>query len=333
MKSAATLSIVLAVILFGVPVIARAQQPQEIRRIGYLSYSASPLRDDKAFFQALREFGWIEGQNIAFEYGWAAGKIDRLPALAKELVDRQVDLIAARTAAAVRAAKSATTTIPIVMVRAADAVENGLIASLSHPGGNVTGMSEDHPGIHTKLVELLHETLPKVTRVAVLWNPATATYSRSFKAVQAVAPSFGLTIQSLEINHYQKDELRKEKVEAVLAAAARQRAEALMVMPLMYNILGPRIADFASKNRLPVFSTSNLAVENHFGLLAYTWGTSDMSRRAARYVDKILRGDKPADLPVERPRKFDLLINLKTAKQLGLSIPQWTLMKANKVIK
>jgi putative ABC transport system substrate-binding protein len=232
---------------------------------------------------------------------------------------------------AVRAAKNATTTIPIVMVRAADAVENGLIVSLAYPGGNVTGMSEDHAGIHTKLLELLHETLPRVTRVAILWNPASSTYTRSFKAVQAVAPTFGLTIQSLEFDHYQKASSRPEKLESVLQAAARERAGALMVMPAIYNIFGPRIAEFAAKNRMPVFSTTNDAVEMHFGLLAYTWSTSDMSQSAATYVDKILKGANPVDLPVERPRKFELVINLKAAKKIGVTVP--LLYRADKVIR
>jgi putative tryptophan/tyrosine transport system substrate-binding protein len=310
---------------------AQAEQPRKMPLIGNLDYRAAIDRDE-AFFQALRDLGWIEGQNIAIEYRWAEGRIDRLPALAKELVGMKVDLIVARAAFAVRAAKSATTTIPIVMVRAADAVENGLIASLARPGGNVTGMSEDHADLHTKLLELLHETLPQVKRVAVLWNPASSTYTRSFRASQAVAPAFGLTIQSLQFDHYPKPELR-EKIESVLEAAARERAGALVVMPAMYNILGRPIATFAAKNRMPVFSTTDRAVEKHFGLLAYTWGTTDMSRRAATYVDKILKGAKPADLPVERPRKFDLLINLKTAKQLGLTVPQSVLYRADRVIR
>ncbi|MDH3445421.1 MAG: ABC transporter substrate-binding protein [Deltaproteobacteria bacterium] len=332
-KKAIILGFVLCSLLFAPCLPADAQQPGKIRRIGYLSYSAGPLPRDKAFFEALRDLGWIEGQNIAFEYRWAAGKLDRLPSLAKELVDLKVDLIVTRTGSAVRAAKNATTTIPIVMVRAADAVQNGYIASLARPGGNVTGMSEDHPGIHTKLLELLHETLPQETRVAVLWNPASPTYNRSFRAIEAVAPSFGLAIQSLVLNHYRKAELRKEKVESVLATAARERAGALVVMPAMYNSLGPQIAVFVAKNRMPVFSTSHRAVENHFGLLAYAWGTSDMSQRAAKYVDKILKGAKPSDLPVERPRKFNWIINLKTAKVLDITVPPNVLARADKVVR
>jgi putative ABC transport system substrate-binding protein len=219
------------------------------------------------------------------------------------------------------------------MARAADAVENGYVASLARPGGNVTGMSEDHADLHTKLLELLHETLPQVKRVAVLWNPASRTYARSFKAAQAVAPSFGLTIQSLEINHLVEAEVRSEKAEGALEAAAKKRAGALVVMPAMYSILGPRIAAFATKNRMPVFSAQGPAVEKHFGLVAYTYSTNDMSRRAATYVDKIIKGAKPADLPVERPRKFELVINLRTAKQIGVTVPASVLARADKVIR
>jgi putative ABC transport system substrate-binding protein len=322
----------LATLLIALSGFAHAQQARKIPVIGYLDFGAAIDRDE-AFFQGLRDFGWIEGQNIAVEHRFAEGRIDRFPALATELVGMKVDLIVTRTASAVQAAKRATTTIPIVMVRAADAVENKLVASLARPGGNVTGMSEDHAGIHTKLLELLHETLPQVKRVAVLWNPASSTYTRSFRAAQAVAPAFGLTIQSLEYDHLLKPELRPVKLESVLEAAAQERAGALVVMPAMYVILGRPIAAFAAKNRMPVFSTQPHAVEKHFGLLAYAWGTTDMSRRAATYVDKILKGAKPADLPVERPRKFELIVNLKTAKQIGLTIPPDVLARADRVIK
>jgi putative tryptophan/tyrosine transport system substrate-binding protein len=325
-------ALTLCAMLFALCSSARAQQPRKIPLIGDLDYRAANDRDE-AFFQALRDLGWIEGQNVAIEYRWAEGRMDRLPALAKELVRLKVDLIVTRGRSAVEAAKSATTTIPIVMMRAADAVENKLVASLARPGGNVTGMSEDHADLHTKLLELLHETLPQVKRVAFLWNPASPTYTRSFRAAQAVAPALGLTIQSLEFNHFLEAELRPGKLEGVLEAAAKERAGALVVMPAMYSILGRRFAAFATKNRMPVFSAENEGVEKHFGVLAYTFGTNDMSRRAATYVDRILKGAKPADLPVERPRKFELVINLKTAKQLGLTIPLNVLARADKVIK
>ena len=324
--------VALCVIFSALCVSAFAQQPRKVALIGVLDYLAAIDRDE-VFFQALRDLGWIEGQNIAFEYRWAEGRMNRLPALAKELVRLKVDLIVTRGRSAVEAAKTATTTIPIVMVRAADAVENKLVASLAGPGGNVTGMSEDHADLNTKLLELLHETLPQAKRIAVLWNPTSATYTRSFKAIQAVAPALGLTIQSLEFNHSLEAELRAGKLEGVLEAAVKERAGALVMMPAMYNILGSRIAAFASKNRMPVFSTESQGLEKHFGLLAYTFGTNDMSRRAATYVDKILRGAKPADLPVERPRKFELVINLKTAKQIGVTIPPNVLARADKVIK
>lgn len=320
-------------LLFALSWSAQAQQPpRKMPLIGYLDYGAA-IDKDEAFFQGLRELGWMEGHNIAFEYRWAEGGLDRLPALAKELVRLKVDLIVTRAGTAILAAKSATTTIPIVMARAADAVENGYVISLARPGGNVTGMSEDHADLHTKLFELLHETLPQVKRVAVLWNPASRTYARSFKAAQAVSPAFGLTIQSLEVNHFVESEVRSEKVEGALEAAAKERAGALVVMPAMYSILGRRIAAFANKNRMAVFSTLGYAVEKHFGLLAYTYSTNDMSRRAATYVDKILKGAKPADLPVERPRKFELIVNLKTAKQIGMTIPQSVLARADRVIR
>ncbi len=313
--------------------LAEAQQAGKVYRIGYLSRAAGPTARDEAFFQGLRDLGWIEGQNIAIEYRWAAGEMDRLPTLAEELVRLKVDLIVTSSRPGVQAAKNATTTIPIVMMWAADAVENGLVTSLARPGGNVTGMSEQLSDLFTKLLELLHETLPQVTRVAVFWNAKSSAYTRVFRAIQAVAPALGLTIQSLEFNFYRKAELRREKLESVLEAAAQDRAGALIVPTGFYLSDGRRIAVFATENRMPMFSVTSQSVEQHFKLLVYAPDWSDMARQAATYVDKILKGAKPGDLPVGRPTKYNLAVNLKTAKALGITIPPTILYQATKVIK
>ena len=300
-------------------------------RIGYLHFRAGPSANDEAFRQALRDLGWVEGKNIAIEYRWAAGKRDRYPIMAEELVRLKVDLIVTATNGPAQAAKNATRTIPIVMVNSADAVENGLVASLSRPGGNVTGMSQQFSEIHTKLLELLHETLPEVTRVAFLAGDLTSPRAspvplRIFRGLQAGAPALGLTIQPLESRP-------PEKIGSAFEAAVQDRAGALLVSGLTYSRLKRRIAEFAAKNRVPVFSANWRLVEKHFGLLGYGPDWPDMYRRAATYVDKILKGAKPADLPVERPTKFELIINLKTAKALGLTIPPEVLYQATKVIK
>jgi len=315
------------------PLLVDAQQAGKVYRIGYLKHSSGPSASDEAFLQTLRDLGWIEGKNISIEYRWAARRMDRLPALAKELVRLKVDLIVAASRPGVQAAKNATRTIPIVMTLCADAVENGLVASLARPGGNITGMSEQFSDVHAKLLELLHETLPQVRRVAVIWNPKSSAYTRAFRAIQAVAPALGLTIQSLEFNHYLKGQSRLEELESALEAAAQERADALLVMSGIYRLFGPQIAAFATKNRIPVFAVTPSAVEKHFGLLAYAPDWVDMSRRAATYVDKILKGAKPADLPVQQPIKYNLVVNLKTARPLGITIPPEVMFRATKVIK
>ncbi len=319
--------------LFAAPLPAKAQQAGKAYRIGYLRHNTGPSRRDEVFRQALRDLGWIEGQNIAIEYRWAAGKMDRLPALAEELVRLKVDLIVTAIRPAVQAAKNATRTIPIVMLWCADAVENGLIASLARPGGNITGLSEQYAAVNAKLLEVLHETLPKVTRVAFLWNPASSAYARTFRKAQAVAPALGLMIQSLEFDHYRKAESRPEVLESLLETAVQERAGALLAMSGIYRLFGPQIAAFATKNRIPVFAVTPSAVEKHFGLLAYAPDWVDMSRRAATYVDKILKGAKPADLPVQQPIKYNLVVNLKTARPLGITIPPEVMFRATKVIK
>ncbi len=239
-------------------------------RLGYLSRKAGPGGTDKAFRQALRDLGWIVGQNIAIEYRWAAGKRDHLPALADELVRLKVDLIVTATQPVTQAAKNATTTIPIVMMYASDAVENGLVASLARPGGNVTGMSEQFADLHTKLLELLHETLPKVTRVAILWSPRSRSYARTYRAAQAVAPALGLTLQSLALRTKGRSRQKTaEELEGMLAATARKRAGALVVLGGRYRPFGPRLAEFSTNNRVPVFSANWPLVEKHFVLLGY----------------------------------------------------------------
>jgi putative ABC transport system substrate-binding protein len=309
------------------PLAIEAQQAAKVYRIGFLSLRHGPGPFEEVFRQALRELGWIEGRNVAFEYRWAAGQLDRLPALAEGFVRSNVDLIVTSTMLVARAAKNATKTIPIVMAVAADAVENGVVASLARPGGNVTGLSEPYAPIHTKLLGLLHETLPEVTRVAFLGgNTTSGTARRTRDALQAAAPSLALTIRVFE---YRRD----AGFESALQAVARERVGALIVLALRYEQSGPRIAEVAAQARLPVFSLSDIAVERHFGLLAYGPDWLDMYRRAATYVDKILKGAQPADLPVQQPVTFNLTVNLKTAKQLGITIPPVVLLQATKVIE
>ncbi len=322
-----TLVVTLVLGLLAGPLPVEAQQTGKMPRIGYLHFRAGPIATDEAFRQALRDLGWIEGQNIAIEYRWVAGKRDRYPVMAEELVRLKVDLIVAAAPPAIRAAKNATRTIPIVMASAPDAVENGFVASLARPGGNVTGMSDSHSDVITKLLELLHETLPKVTRVAFLGGNLTSPgYVRILRGLQATAPALGLTIQLLESRP-------PEKIESAFEAAAQERAGALLVIGTTYSRFGRRIAEFAAKNRVPVFSPNWPLVEKYFGLLGYGPDWVDMYRRAATYVDKILKGAKPADLPVQLPVKFRLVVNLKTAKQLDITIPPNVLYQATKVIK
>jgi ABC-type uncharacterized transport system substrate-binding protein len=293
------------------PVAAGAQQTTKVYRIGFLSLRHGPGPFEEALRQALRELGWIEGRNVAFEYRWGAGQWNRLPTLADVLVRSKVDLIVTSTMLAALAAKNATKTIPIVMAMAADVVENGVVASLARPGGNVTGLSEPYTTIHTKLLGLLHETLPDVTLVAFIVDTTSGTGRRNRDALQAAAPSLALTVRVFD---------HRRDFEGALQAVARERVGALIVLAAGYDVNGPRIAEVAAKARLPVFSLSDNAVERHFGLLAYGPDWLDMYRRAATYMDKILKGAQPADLPVQQPMKFNLTVNLKTAKQLGITI-------------
>ncbi len=312
----------LALGLLAGPLPVEAQQAGKMRLIGYVSHRPGPGGSDKAFLKVLRNLGWTEGQNITIEYRWAARKWDRLPALIEELLRLKVDLIVTKTRRIAQAAKNATTTIPIVMMYASDAVENGLVASLARPGGNVTGMSEQFADLHTKLLELLHETLPKVTRVAILWSPSSRSYARTYRAAQAVAPALGLTLQSLALRTKGRSRQKTaDELEGMLATTARKRAGALVVLGGRYRPFGTRLAEFSTNNRVPVFSIVEPFVTRYSALLSYSPDFKVMARRAATFVDKILKGAKPADLPVQLAQKFRLLVNLKTAKQLGITIP------------
>ena len=328
MKKAAVPSILVAVVLLAVAVIAEAQQPKKVPRIGYLSTAdpASESTRSEAIRLALRELGYIEGQNIAIEYRYAEGKHDRLPELAAELVRLKVDIIVvAGGADAVRAAKNATKTIPIVMMGAGiDPVEAGLVESLARPGGNVTGITNLTRELGGKRLELLKEAVPKLARVAVLYDPATPATVHEVKEVLPVAArALGLTLQPWEVR-------AADDFERVFAALNKQRPDGLYVTggPLM-GANQKRIADFALKSRLPSMYSSREAVDAG-GLMSYGADLADSYRRVAYYVDRILKGAKPADLPVEQPTKFELVINLKTAKQIGADDSAGVLARADK---
>ena len=327
-KRGKVLCIALCTMLLVLSFSAAAQQEAEkIPRIGYLHFRAGPSDVDKAFVQGLRNLGWIEGKNIIIEYRWAAGKRERYQALAEELVRLKVDLIVTALRSVTQAAKNATSTIPIVMASSPDAVENGLVASLARPGGNVTGMSEQHADISTKLLELLHESLPNVTRVAWLGENTTSLVAvRIIRALQAAAPGLGLTIQPFTAR-------KPEDLDSLSEAASQGRTGAMMVSGSTYSRLRRPIARLAAKNRIPVLSLNWPLIEKHFGILGYGPDYPDMYRRAATYVDKILKGRKPADLPIQRPVKYTLIVNLKTAKEIGLTIPAHVLARADLVIK
>ena len=323
--------IAIMVALVGYGAVAEAQQPKKVPLLGYLS-AQDPAREStraEAIRLALRERGYIEGQNIAIEYRYAEGKLDRFPGLAAELVRLKVDIIVvAGGARLIQAAKNATKTIPIVMSgQGADPVEAGLIESLARPGGNVTGVTNLSTDLGGKRLELLKEAVPKLARVAVLYDPANRPNVFEVKEILPVAArALRLTVRSWEVRD-------ADGFEKVFAALSKERPDGLFVAggPLMFAN-GKRIAGFALKSRLPSMYQSKEAVDAG-GLMSYGANLADSYRRVAYYVDRILKGAKPADLPVEQPTKFELVINLKTAKQIGLTIPQSVLYRADKVIK
>ena len=329
MKSKKVFCFVLCAMLvaFGLP--AQAQQPKKVARIGFLTAASrtgiSHLTE--AFLQGLRELGYVEGQNISIEYRWADGNFERLPDLAAELVRLKVDVIVALVTQASLAAKNATGTIPIVMVAVGNPVDSGLIATLARPGANITGTSTMTDDVVGKQLALLKESFPKISRVAAMWNPANPVFQKlQLREVEATARALNVSLQKVEARN-------PDEIERAFAAIAKERTRALLVMsdPVFTTHRG-RIADLAVKHRLP--AVTGVSEYADAGLLmSYGASFPESYRRAATYVDKILKGAKPADIPVERPTKFELVINLKTAKQIGLTIPQSVLYRADRVIK
>src|SRR4030095_10336421 len=328
MKRAAVPSILVAVVLLAVAVIAEAQQAKKVQRIGYLTSntSSAELPRFDAFRQGLRDLGHVEGQNIAIEYRHAEGKFDRLPGFAAELVGLKVDVLVGVTTNAVVAAKEATRTIPIVFIGVSDPVAAELVDSLARPGGNLTGFTNIAPVLSGKRLELLMETVPKLSRVAVLWDPQSPGSVPQWKESELAATELGLQLYSMEASTVDEYEGAFKK-----AVKARSGAVAVTLNPVSNSNQKP-IADLATTNRLPTMVARGDYVDNGC-MMSYGPSYVAEGRDAARYVDKILKGTKPPDLPVEQPMKFELIINLKTARQIGLTIPPNVLARADKVIK
>ncbi len=319
------LIVILTLGLLAAPLPAEAQKAGKVYRIGFLSLRDGFETREKLFRQGLRELRYIEGQNIVVEWRFAKGNRDRIRELAAELVRLKVDCIVTTNTPTTRAAKEATRTIPIVMVNVGDAVGRGIVASLARPGGNITGLTAHSPPLAGKRMELLKEAFPQVTRVAALWDSSWPGPDALFKETESAARALGVQLQSLEVRS-------PYDLENAFRAAIKWRAEALSQMGCCFWRPRTRIFDFANTNRLPVmYSASRFARAG--GLMAYAPDRADQFRQAATYVDKILKGAKPAGLPVEGPRKFELIINLKTAKQLGITISPEVLYQATKVIK
>jgi putative ABC transport system substrate-binding protein len=307
---------------------AEAQQSTKMPRIGYLSgASLSGIRERiEAFRQGLRELGYVEGKNIVIEYRWAEGKPDRLPDLAAELVRLKVDIIVSAGPAVTPHFKQATKTIPIIMAQDNDPVGNGFVASLARPGGNITGLATLARELSGKQQELLKEIIPKLSRVAVFGSSTEPGNSQTLKEIELAAEALKVKIQYLDIHG-------PEDIEPAFQAARKGRAGAVFVLvSTIFNSNRTQVVELAVKSQLPAIFYSAEYVELG-GLMAYGPSYTDLYRRVATYVDKILKGAKPADLPVEQPTKFELVINLKTAKQLGLTIPPNVLARADKVIK
>jgi putative ABC transport system substrate-binding protein len=314
-----------ATVLIAAPDAARAQQPGKVWRIGFLGLSSGPNENIEAFREGLRSLGYIEGRNVLIEYRWAAGKEERLWEMAAALVRLKVDIIVTQATSPVTAAKLATSTIPIVMTAPNDPLGSGLVASLAHPGGNVTGMSMQSTDLAGKHLQLLRELAPKATRVAVL-TQIGSTSALFIEQIQAATKRMGITLVTQQLNE-------TEALVGAFAAMQRARTQALIVPRNTFTgDNSKRIVALAAQHRLPAIYGSRASVDVG-GLMSYGPSLPALYRHAASYVDKIFKGAKPADLPVEQPIKFEMVINLKTAKALGLTIPQSVLARADEVIR
>jgi len=321
--------VALSAMLFALCLSAEAQQSKKVARIGYLSV-LSPASDSariEAFRQGLRQAGYADGQNFAIESRYAEGKLDRLPDLAGELVRLQVDVIVVGGSTATRAAKNATKLIPVVMAHGSDPVELGFVASLARPGGNITGLTHLAPELGGKRLELLKEIIPQLSLVAVLTDPGTQGHGPQIKELEVAARGLGVQLRPIEVRG-------PNELESAFSAMTTGRANDFIgLQQPTLDRLRAKIVDLAAKNRLPAMYPNSEYVETGGGLMSYAADIVAMFRRTATYVDKILKGTKPADLPVEQPTKFEFIINLKAAKQIGLTIPPNVLARADKVIK
>jgi putative ABC transport system substrate-binding protein len=307
------------------PISARAQQPAKLPRIGFLSTEAADSLSD-AFKEGLRELRYVEGQTIAIDWRFSGDRVERLPELAAGLVRLGVDLIVVTTTAPANAARAASSTIPIVFVSVSDPVEFGFIKSLAQPGGNMTGLANTNVELSAKRLEILRELLPRVTRIAVLWNPTVSVNRAALRELEDAARALGVELYPFEAQG-------AIELGGALVALMERRPEALFVVPNpLFFQFAQELADFTTRHRLPTMHGFRENVQAG-GLMSYGPSLTDMYRRAATYVDKILKGEKPADLPVERPTKFELVINLKTAKAIGLEVPPIMLTRADEVIE
>ena len=308
------------------PLDARAQQAERVRRIGLLWPGAPPDKWDEAFRQGLRTHGYVEGRNILFEYRWAEGNQERFSVLAEELARLPLDVIVTISARAILAVKQATTTIPIVFAGTSDPVRTGFAASLAWPGGNLTGLSLMAPDLAGKRLELIKSVVPGTSRIAMLWNASDPGMAIRVEQAQLAAPAVHVTLLSPELRTL-------ADFESAFVALTRDRPDALLVFVDPFTVRHrQRIVDFAAANRLPAIYEDRVFLDTG-GLMSYGPSIEDICRRAATYVDKILKGAKPGDLPIEQPTKFELIINLKTAKALGLHIPDKLLALADEVVE